>query len=59
MVSNAGDHLVVEVHGVRHVVAELGGVERVVAGHLVLGVELASLLPSLVYHIVVDVRVVR
>ena len=42
-----------------HVVAELGGVEAVVAGHLVVAVELASLLPRLIYHIVVDVRVIR
>lgn len=52
-------YLVVEVHGVGHVVAELGGVEAVVAGHLVVAVELASLLPRLIYHIVVDVRVIR
>ena len=28
-------------------------------GHLVVAVELARLLPRLVYHIVVDVRVIR
>ena len=50
--------LVVEVHGVGHVVAELAGVQLVVARRLVLGVELACLLTRLVYHIVVDVRVV-
>ena len=28
-------------------------------GHLVVAIELARLLPRLVYHIVVDVRVIR
>ena len=42
-----------------HVVAELGGVEAVMAGQLVVAVELARLLPRLVYHIVVDVRIIR
>ena len=51
-------HLIVEVHGVGDVKAELGGVEAVMAGHLVVGVELPSLLARLIYHIVVDVRVV-
>lgn len=41
-----------------HVVAELAGVELVVARGLVLRVELARLLPRLVYHIVVDVGVI-
>ena len=40
-------------------VAELGAVEAVVTGHLVVAVELARLLPRLVYHIVVDVRIIR
>ena len=42
-----------------HVVAQLGGVEAVVAGHLVVAVELTRLLPRLIYHIVVDVRIIR
>ena len=42
-----------------HVVSQLRSVEALVTGHLVLGVEVARLLPALVYHIVVDVRVVR
>ena len=52
-------YLVVQIHGVGHAVAELGGIEGLVAGHLVVGVELPRLLPRLVYHIIVYVRVIR
>ena len=52
-------YLIIEIHGVRHVVSQFGRIEGIVARHLVLSVEVTRLLAGLVYHIVVDVRVVR
>ena len=42
-----------------HMVTQFGRIEGIMTGHLVLSVEVSRLLPRLVYHIVVDVRVVR
>ena len=52
-------YLVIQVHGMGQGVAQLACIQCLVTRYFVIGVELACLVPWLIYHIVVYVRIIR